>query len=129
MRLLLVGEHFTLPALMRDAALGVKFGNPLKAAVREEFGIFVQALSTAALLKHLEVVCSAFAISGAKDTLAALFNEDLTLMGVAFLLTRIVNSLFFWGARQATRRCPRPQPPACAHLATLFDLAMRTRLS
>lgn len=40
-RLLLVGKPLTTPALMRGAVVSVKFGNPLKTAVREEFSVFL----------------------------------------------------------------------------------------
>lgn len=53
----------------------------------------MQEPGTTTLLQYGEVVRSTFAVSRAKDTLAALCNEDLALMGVVFLLTRVVSSL------------------------------------
>ena len=62
MRSLFRDKHLTFPAFMWCAALGVEFGNPLKAAVGEQFGLFIQAVSAAASFEHLEVVLTPFAI-------------------------------------------------------------------
>jgi len=87
MGFLLLGQDFTAPTFMRQAAVGMKFGNTLKTTVRQEFGIVMQAASTAAVGKDFEVVLPPFAISCTDDALTTPLCENLAFVGVTLFLT------------------------------------------
>lgn len=107
----------------------MKPGYALKPAVREQLGIFVQELSTAALFQHLEIVNTTFAISCAEDALAGTVYEELAFVRMPLFLTRVVAPLFFWDAQRVTQRYQPRRPLGCTHRARLYVLAVRTRLS
>lgn len=81
--------------LMRCLAVGVEFIHALIAGIAQEFNRGSQ--SQTALLEQGKVVSFACTGLDAENPLTILVNHDLSFLGMAFLLTRVEPTLFFWG--------------------------------
>ena len=88
-------ERMMLAFLMWDLTVMMEFVHALVAGIGQQFNRWSQCQT--AVLEQSKVMSFAYTGRHTQNLLRGLVNHDLSLLGMAFLLTGIAATLFFWG--------------------------------